>query len=881
MSRIKNSTLLSLAVASALGQVATSAMAQQLEEVIVTARKTEESLQTAPVAVSAFTAKAIEEQGLRSINDLARYTPGLSFSQAFGRSTDRPVVRGQSNVLAGVQFGVESGTAYFIDGVYFPGDIQGIDMNALQRVEVVKGPQSALYGRNTYAGAINFVTRPPTEDLEANVKASFEDYQSHDYSFSVGSSFFNDSFGARVFARDHKYGGQYENSLTGKKVGDESTKSLGLSLTWHPFDDFKASSNLFYREDRDGPLALFLTSANDNNCMPGYRSTYYRNPPGPATRGTNPNQYYCGVIAPGTVALNTDPLLVTDTLGSTMMRDGTAFDGVDTKEAFGSLRLDWDIAGSGWVVTSLSGLRDYKNRFGTDSDHSNAFTLLPNFNPGIPAVSPFFGQAIPAPGSPSEKEPLFANTNRDDVNSLSTELRLASPQDRRLRGMVGYYYYDYKDKGYDLTFAQPVKGPQSYEETVKDNAVFGLVAFDITPSLTLTAEARYMEEKKTRDEFCSSDTGDYNYWTFTCTNRSFSITPTSPNYYNRPLGTPLYGDEVKFTSTTPRVTLDWQATPDTMFYGVFSQGAKPGGLNGAAGLLVEKPEYKQETSNNFEVGTKMTMADNRVRVNIAAYFTDAKDVQFTQALPTGGGNAVTSIATNQGEGQIYGVEFETQAALTDALTVSAGYSYVHTEITKGCDDFEYTLNTGGLVYNPSLGNVKECDISGNRYPLAPEQNGSLVFNYDAPMKAREGLNLVSNFGVSYEGSKYVQVHNLAQTGETTLVNLRFGVRSDNGWSIIAYGKNLTDVETIPMATRWFDLRTGSAYSTPPGCTPAALVPCGPAATPPGTGPTPTGYPVTGAPGQRGGADTGSPRAFFGALRPGRTFGIEFRYDFKL
>ena len=860
MLRIKNSTLLSLAIASALGQVATSAMAQQLEEIVVTARKTEESLQSAPVAVSAFTAKSIEQQGLKTIDDLARYTPGLSFSQAFGRTTDRPVIRGQSNVLAGVQFGVESGTAYFIDGVYFPGDIQGIDMNALERVEVVKGPQSALYGRNTYAGAINFITRAPTEDLEATVKASVEDYNTRDYSLSVGSSFFNDTFGARVFARDYSYGGQYENTLTGKKVGSERTKSTGLALNWHPFDDFKASGNLFYREDRDGPPALFLQAASMNNCYPGYRSPAYRS----VAPGSNPNQYFCGTIAPGTVALNTDPIAATGG------RDGTAFDGVDTKETFGSLRMDWDITGSGWVVTSLSGYRDYKNRFGTDSDHSNAFLLFPSYDPtrtqaGAPNNSPTLaggGFFTPAIGSPSEQEPLFANTNRDNIESKSTELRLASPQDNRVRGMVGYYYYDYTDKGYDLTFAQPVKGPQSYEETVTDNSLFGLVAFDITPSITLTAEARYMEEKKSRQEFCSSDSGTYNYFTFSCTNLSVGGTG-AVGYFNLALGTKVYDEEVKFTSTTPRVTLDWQATDNTMFYAVYSQGVKPGGLNGAQGLAVGKPDYKQETSDNYELGTKLTMADNRVRVNIAAYLTDATNVQFTQALPNVGGNAVTSIATNQGKGEIYGLEFETQAAVTEALTVSAGYSYIRTKITEGCDDFEYVLNTGGIVYDPALGSVSACNISGNRYPLGPEQNGSLSFNYDAPLSMGEGLNLVSNFGVTYEGSKFVQVHNLAQTGETTLVNLRVGIRSNDGWSVIAYGKNLTNNDTIPMATRWFDLRTGSkrvcSATITTNCIPAALNP------PPGPGR----------------ADTGSPRAFFGALRPGRTFGVEFRYDFKL
>jgi outer membrane receptor protein involved in Fe transport len=764
-----------------------------------------------------------------------------------------------------VQFGVESGAAYFIDGVYFPGDIQGIDLNSLERVEVIRGPQSALYGRNTYSGAINFITRQPTEDFEARVRAVAAQYGEQDYSFSVGGGFFDDKFGAKLFARSFSYDGEYENTLTGRKVGDESTKSVGLSLNWQPIDDLEFLANGFYREDDDGPLALFLTGASLNNCKPGYRSQFYRdtNPsPTVTTPGTNPNQYYCGVIKPGAVALNTDPITATGG------RDGTAFDGVETDEYFGTLRADWDVMGSGWTLTSLSGYRDYENRFGTDSDHSNAFVLAPNFNPATGT------NQIPAIGSPQEKEPLFANTNRNDIRSLSTELRLASPQDRRLRGLVGYYYYDYEDDGSDLTFANPRGGGTAdYTETVKDEAFFGLVAFDITDALTLTAEARYQEETKERTEYCSTSpsTGDYNPWTNSCTNWGASppivappqILPGDPRFYNRPIGTVQYNEEADFDSTTPRVTLDWRINDDVMVYAVYAQGAKPGGLNGIAGQNIGQPTYDQEESDNYEIGTKWSLFENRMRLGAAAYFTQATDVQFTQSVPSPTGQgAVTSIATNQGEGEIMGLELELQAAITEALTLSASYAYTDTEITKGCDDFQYTLNTGGIVYNPALGTVRECDISGNRYPLAPEETASLALNYDAPLAGGRGLSLIGNFSTTYEGSKYVQVHNLAETGNTTLVNLRVGVRSDDGWSIVAFGRNLTDNDTIPMATRWFDLRTGSAIR----CSAAQTTNC---------------IPVTPPPGTAGGGDTGSPRAFFGALRKGRTFGLEFTYDFKL
>ena len=876
MSRYSRSALLSFAVAAALGQVSTSASAQGLEEIIVTARKTEESLQSAPVAVSAFTSAAIEQKGITNLDELARFTPGLSFSQAFGRSNDRPVIRGQANVLAGVQFGVESGTAYFVDGVYWPGDIQSIDLNAMERVEVIKGPQSALYGRNTYAGAINFITKLPSQDTEATVRASVAQYGEQDFSFTVSDSFFDDRFGARLFARSYEYDGEHVNQITGRTVGDESTKSVGLNLYWRPIEDLSLIASGIYKEDDDGPLALFLQGSSANNCRPGFIGTFYRDPPptGPVngSRGTNPNQYYCGVIKPGAVRLNTDPMKYTDGV----VRDGTIFDGVEVEEYFGTLRADWDIMGSGWTLTSLSGYRDNMNRFGTDSDHSDAFVFSGNYNP-IANRSEIY------PG----KEASFANTNRNDIRSLSTELRLASPQDRRLRGMVGYYYFDQEDDGSDLSVFSPLGGIAEYTETITDNAYFGLVAFDITESLTLTGEIRYMEETKERSEYCSTSTSNFNFWTQTCTNRSATIGPNDPRYFSRDYGYVTYNQEGEYDSTTPRITLDWQVNDQVMVYGVYAKGAKPGGLNGTVGQSAGLPTYDQEESDNFEIGTKLDLFENRMRLNVAGYFIQATDVQFTQSVSSGSG-AVTSVATNQGEGEIMGAEVELQAAITEAITLSAGYSYTDTEITKGCDADEFALNSGGVVYDPKLGTVPECDISGRRYPMGPEEAASFALNYDSPLEWGEGLSLISNFNVTYEGSKYIQVHNLAETGESTLVNLRFGVRSDNGWSIVAFGRNLTDVETIPLATRWFDIRTGSAYPGAPfaPCVPAtSLVPCAAGAT------SPTGYPVTAAPNNPltgspnpGGAQTTSftgTRAFFGALRRGRTFGIEFRYDFKL
>ncbi len=135
------------------------------EEIVVTARKTEERLQEAPLAVSVVTSAAIDRFGFNSVTDLTRATAGLVFDDSFGRDANRPVIRGQANILG------DSGVAFFIDGIYFNGSIADYDIDSIQRIEVVKGPQSALYGRNTYSGAINIITKAPGDTWRGRLQA--------------------------------------------------------------------------------------------------------------------------------------------------------------------------------------------------------------------------------------------------------------------------------------------------------------------------------------------------------------------------------------------------------------------------------------------------------------------------------------------------------------------------------------------------------------------------------------------------------------------------------------------------------------------------------------------------------------------------------------
>ena len=829
MTRFFKAGLLATAVmmpGAALGQDANVALedpdaTEGVPVITVTARKREESLNDAPAAITAFSGETLEERGLNDIADIGAQTPGLSFSQAFGRDTDRPVIRGLGNVLAGVQFGVESGVAIFIDGALFRGDVQSLNFDALERVEIVKGSQSALYGRNTYSGAINFITKTPGDEFTGVIRARAAEYDEYMVSGSIDIPIAPGVLAARLDGRYYEYGGQFRNSLTGRKVGQEQSTNVAATFYVTPGDNFRWRTRVAYEEQDDGTPALFLQGADQNNCKPGFRSAAFRTssfafPFWPVTRtSNNENQYFCGVIEPGTVALNNDPVAVPFRTSpfapfTPTVLDGTAIDGYYKSRWFVSSGFDADLGDSGWTANGLFAYRNELARTGTDSDHSDAFVYF-LLNPLFP------GGRAP---NPAVDEPAFANTHRSRAEDISAQLRIATPEDRAIRALAGVYLYDFmlKDREVDFSNAPdgvPFGGPGSYEETITNTSVFGRVEFDVGPTFTVGLEGRYLVEQKKRTEF----------------------TATGVNIFR--------GDTEK--DFVPRVTLDWQPSPDTLIYAIYAEGNKPGGTNASAGAAIGRGSYASETLKGGEVGIKQTFANGRAQLNAAAFYNDISNVQLTTALPVGGG-ALTSVATNQGDAEVKGFEVELTARPIPPLTLNAGVAYTDAKFTNGCDDFEYTLNSGGLrisdALNPTAAEAPLCSIAGNRLPLGSPWQANGAIDFRQPFGTGDNEWFV-NLNGSYEGSKFVQVHNLAETGDTFLLNARVGVQF-GAIEVAAFGRNLTDEDTIPLATRWFDLRHG----------------IGTTGIPAGTN-----------------ADTSFPRAFFGALRKGRTFGGEVSFRF--
>ena len=273
--------------------------AQALEEVVVTARKRDESLLEIPVAITAFSAEQLDRGGFINLQDLSFQTAGLQFhkqgGQIPGRINTAVRFRGMdTNQSAASQ---QIGTV-FLDGVYVSQGVASIDFSNIERVEVIKGPQSATFGRSTFAGAVNYVTRTPGEEYEGRISADFSDYGGRDVSLSHEGRLF-EGMNYRVSARSYGTDGQYRSTSDGGRLGEEGTDTLSGVLYWEPSDNFSAKLRYMWSKDEDGPAAGMLMGTPVS-----WRGT------GQADGGTNcfssgqtaflvggvTSDYYCGAL---------------------------------------------------------------------------------------------------------------------------------------------------------------------------------------------------------------------------------------------------------------------------------------------------------------------------------------------------------------------------------------------------------------------------------------------------------------------------------------------------------------------------------------------------------------------------------------------------------
>jgi outer membrane receptor protein involved in Fe transport len=432
----RTSYLLSCALATCALTVALDAVAQSgggLEEVVVTARKVEESLQDVPISVTAFTSAELEERGLNDIFKLSQFTPGFTFEKLnrFGvqGGGSRPVIRGMSNILG------ESNAAVLVDGLQFSDSILSFPFDIVERVEVVKGPQAALFGRATFAGAINLITKKGSNEFENRVSTRVADYSDYQVNLLSRGPIKEDKVFYMVHARYYEFGGMYRNSLDNQRIGGEESINFNASLEFRPTENFSARLMAGYGQDDDDAAAITLQDRFSNNCFLDVS-----------------RQYFCGEVNP---KIESEQNL--DLFGDRI--------GVD-KDAFRfAAQLEYDA--ENFTISSNSGYFTADQTYGYDVDlTANSTALGGTFN-------------------------RIAVSDREE---FSTEVLIRSnADDSRFSWLAGVFYYqsrrDFREDRISPP-APPGATVDNGQDRVDNLAIFGSLGYQFTDSVSGTIELR-------------------------------------------------------------------------------------------------------------------------------------------------------------------------------------------------------------------------------------------------------------------------------------------------------------------------------------------------------------------------------------------------------
>ena len=736
--------------------------------IIVTARKKEENLQTVPVTVNVFGEQMIDDANITGLEELSDFTPGFQLQSAFGRDADRPVIRGASNILFS-----EGKVGYFVDGIPFIGPSTALDLENFGRVEVLKGPQSAVFGRGTLSGAVNYVTRAPAKELAAEFEVTAATYDKYEI-FGRVEAPIADGFSAFASAKYSKFGGFYTNALTGDDLGQE-TLSLAGGLNYQS-DDFEASVAYFHTEDNDDHFTIGVQDSSYNNI---YKE---------GSRG-----YYKGIVSlREPIKLNTNELIEP---------------GVNRKSDRVLAKATAELGDSGFTATALFGYTSIKQRNGTDQSYEGN--------------SPFFA---PCGANCSFIVSPFNVDTEIKREAVSAELRFASPQDKPIRAEVGGILFDdsthFTDYGRKFTSVNP--DPIGESTGATNMALFGLVEFDVTDRLTIGGELRAARDEVRTRKGDSYVVGD------------LFPTAANPNQVIPGLGT---NRTAVFKSILPRVTLDYKVTDDVLVYAVYSQGNSPGGFNktGAPkstfgeelltnyelgfkaqpfyGLTFNVAAFYNEYSDQVLTSNFVTaiggtdsysenVGDSEIKgIEMEASWKATDFLTFAATYAYIDAKFVNGFSGEQ-SALIGGT-----AGLGTVPNAAAPGGFSNT--TKGCSNPLTTLNAGqklgdGTITTAPTPCMPFADISGNTVPLVSKHQATFTTALDMPI-GNAGWNLFARADVIYRSSFYANIHNLAETGDATKVNFSLGMRDDS-LSIRFWVKNAFQDETPRGILRYVDFQ---------------------------------------------------------------------------
>ncbi len=789
--RKRTATTLLVAISTALPVAPATA---QIEEVLVTVRKREESLQEVPLSVDVLSATEIERRGIDTLDDIARQTPGVILDTGFYPQDTRVVIRGLSPTrgrpnVAILQDGIDiSSEAVTTAGGSLLINPRLVD---IARVEIVKGPQSALYGRSAFAGAINYVTRRPTEEFEGRVSTDIGSNGQYEGSAYISGPVLGETLLMGLNGAWWDDAGFYRNSVTGGEVGGSDGAGVAGTAIYNVSEGVTFRTRVEYSDDHFQPPAQATVI--------------------PTTTLPVPTVALGTVISPA----------VTDVLAPIGRPPAASDITVSQSE---NPRTGGDYPGTDRTIFRIALIGDI-------ALGSGALTTFTHYAHGETSQS-FDGQrkrSIADPPAPGSATNNFAEVNIDqDTDLFSQELRYSWSTDS-INWTVGGLYWTESAKANDYSLTCFVQSfvtcesyiaaigttepayPRKWDRETDHWSVYGLAEWQFATEWKLSVEARYSDEYV---KVVGPDTPAIIDPFFL-----LQIGTTVP-----PPANPVPGSDSD-SYLVPKVTLEWQPRDDVMLYASVGEGIKPSGIStvtgGAAGFDPEAFSFEQEKMWSYELGTKTSWFDETLIFNADVFYQDYTDKQGTrQVLLDSGLLGIGPV--NAGSAAVLGLELQIDWMPVENLTLTVGYTGLDTEYkdfkqtTTGASQIARAGNCTVVVDpNNAARNACVIDLSGNELEGAPKTALLSSMSYQVPVA--EGLSWLTELNAQYQSERYQSEFNDLQFAPFWLFDLRIGVLADK-WEVIGYVDNLLDDDTIQSGITAPDFDSFNFILAPPPST---------------------------------------------------------------
>jgi len=807
-----------------------------VDEIIVTTRKREENLQQVPIAVVAITAEEIERRGIVTLGDVVEQASSVILDQGFAPQDQRITIRGLSPTrgrqnVAILQDGVDvsseagaatSGGSLLINPRLFD----------LERVEIVKGPQIALYGRSAFAGAINYITRKPGDEFQARVGTDIGSDGQLELSGSVDGPV-TEGLSAGLSGMVWSHDGFHENTLTGQNAGDSEGTSIAGTAVWKITEGLTATGRIENLNDEFGVTPYAVMPFNTDFIVPSASQQPFAGFPPLISPSIGSVRGVSGEAPDGddlVLALSEDPRTCDPNVPNNGRIGCRNYGGTDRDITRGTLDVEWEVGGV--VLSSLTHYADATTSQAEGSEDVSASTA--------PTLGEFFLD--------------------QDTTLFSQEFRVASTGEGRVKWLAGGLFWQEKVDlldgshtclNYTDVFLGFPNGPQPCGPTVaaifpnaplnvasdgltplnadrwsRDTdhySLFGLVEWEFIDDFKVTLEGRQTWEDVTA-RGPDTDNGLWdpsgNLCIFFGGGPCPQTGPGTDAFTGETTVANALGGDEDDSFFAPKVTLTWTPTDDQLYYLSWAESFKPKGIStilGGTGAFytdctdpdgdgpLEPPctdpiagfRFDQEKLDNYEIGAKTDWLENRVRLNGALFYQDFKNKQVSTQVTDPDTGILSPRILNAGAAEVWGVEFDATWVATENLTLNASYTWLDTEYT------DYKANTTGVgtisyVGNCTmveLGTSRACQVSydGNELEGAPEHSWVGGARWQANLVGNTDYVVDGDF--QYQSSRYASDKNLLQFAEYWMFNFRAGVVNDT-WDILLYVDNAFDDDTV-------------------------------------------------------------------------------------